>query len=58
MRRATSIAAEAGRQRGQSVVIENRGGAAGQVGADVVAKAKPDGYTPLVGNIGTQSWAS
>ncbi|MEO8654989.1 MAG: tripartite tricarboxylate transporter substrate binding protein, partial [Ramlibacter sp.] len=31
------------------------GGAAGQVGADYVAKAKPDGYTLLVGNIGTQS---
>ncbi|WP_200843725.1 tripartite tricarboxylate transporter substrate binding protein [Pantoea sp. 18069] len=33
---------------GQSVVIENRGGAAGQIGAGYVAQARPDGYTILV----------
>ena len=33
---------------GQSVVIENRGGAGGNVGADVVAKATNDGYTLLM----------
>jgi tripartite-type tricarboxylate transporter receptor subunit TctC len=32
---------------GQTIVIENRGGASGMVGAEVVAKAVPDGYTLL-----------
>jgi len=40
---------------GQSVVIENRPGAAGIIGVDHVARAKPDGYTLLIGNIGTQA---
>ncbi|MBA3479391.1 MAG: tripartite tricarboxylate transporter substrate binding protein [Lautropia sp.] len=32
---------------GQPIVIENRGGAAGSIGTEVVAKAEPDGYTVL-----------
>lgn len=40
---------------GQPVVIENRAGAGGIVGVDVVARARPDGYTLLMGNVGTQA---
>src|SRR6476620_4418171 len=40
---------------GQQVVIENRGGAGGNIGAAAVAKAKPDGYTILMGAITSHS---
>ena len=39
----------------QPVVVENKPGAAGIVGADYASRAKPDGHTLLVGNVGTQS---
>ena len=40
---------------GQTVIVENKPGAAGALGADYVSKQKPDGYILLMGNFGTQS---
>jgi tripartite-type tricarboxylate transporter receptor subunit TctC len=42
---------------GQSIVVDNMGGASGMSGAAHVAKSAPDGYTMLIGNSGTQAYS-
>jgi tripartite-type tricarboxylate transporter receptor subunit TctC len=49
------LAAKLTQKWGQPVVVENKPGAAGIVGAEHVAKQKPDGYTLMMGNFGTQA---
>lgn len=48
------VAREAGDRLKQNIVVENRPGAGGGIGAAAVARAQPDGYTLVMGTLGTQ----
>jgi tripartite-type tricarboxylate transporter receptor subunit TctC len=49
------IGGEMSKAWGQQVVVDNRPGAGGNIGSDIVAKAPPDGYTLVMGTIGTHA---
>jgi tripartite-type tricarboxylate transporter receptor subunit TctC len=52
---ARQLAAKLNEQWGVGVVVDNRAGASGNIALEVVAKAAPDGYTLLVGNVSTNA---
>ena len=49
------VGAEMSKTWGQQVIVDNRPGAGGNIGSDIVAKAPPDGYTLVNGTIGTHA---
>ena len=49
---ARTVAPKLSEAMGQPVVVDNRGGAGGTIGTDIVAKARPDGHTLLVASMG------
>lgn len=52
------VAIKLSERLGQQIVVDNRGGAGGTIGADIAAKAAPDGYTLTVGTTSTHAVAA
>jgi len=52
---ARALAPELAKAFGQTFVIDNKPGAGGNLGSDIVAKSPPDGYTLLMGTVGTHA---
>jgi tripartite-type tricarboxylate transporter receptor subunit TctC len=52
---ARAIAQDLGTSMGTTVIVDNRPGAGGNIGSDLVAKSAPDGYTLLLGTVGTHA---
>ena len=50
---ARALGAKASEGLGQSIIVENRAGAGGSIGAEAAAKAPADGYTVFMGHVGT-----
>ncbi|RJF99622.1 tripartite tricarboxylate transporter substrate binding protein [Noviherbaspirillum saxi] len=52
---ARAVGAELSKALGQQVIVDNRPGAGGNIGSEIVAKSPADGYTLLMGTVGTHS---
>jgi tripartite-type tricarboxylate transporter receptor subunit TctC len=48
---ARAVSKKLSEKLGQSVIVDNRGGATGMIGTDIAAKSPPDGYTLLLGSV-------